>query len=317
MWTHADIFTGIGGFTKALHNISLPVLYCEIEPAAQAVIRKNIKVGMLPKAPIFPDVRGLDDNLHCDLICAGWPCTGFSVAGKRENFNNVDSSLIYELSRIVRATKPRIVLLENVPSVAKGANNDCMRTVIGRWGYMSAYVILPAYAVGLPHNRLRLFCVCFRNMANIKKLMSVWTHNSNLPKEPCRTGKQDTEFWRRWKLLGRSVVPKCINCAVSLIATFIQSHPQKAYSMFRVKTPPFVKPDLQLLIGGRIKKSLWPTPRTNVSFAKTVTPRVAQDLQNAVKWESKSNGTGPNIHWVEWLMGYPADYTKHDTSGTK
>lgn len=82
------MFAGVGGITHALRGFATPAMYCEIDPHAQAVLRKLMAQGKLPKAPIHSDVTTLSGNSlrgKVDLITAGFPCF---VAGTLVNTNN-------------------------------------------------------------------------------------------------------------------------------------------------------------------------------------------------------------------------------------
>ena len=99
-----DLFSGIGGLTLALTGVVKPLAYCDIEPNAIAVIRDNMATGNLPRAAISTDVRTLNrkwlsENVSGkdstpDAIVAGYPCTGFSLVGKRDGYQNEQSGLL-------------------------------------------------------------------------------------------------------------------------------------------------------------------------------------------------------------------------------
>jgi site-specific DNA-cytosine methylase len=105
-----DLFSGIGGITKALQGIIQPVAYCEIGNMSQCILSKNMHYGVLPKAPICPDVNVFNRTWfqkHCPeaasprMIVGGFPCVGFSPCGKRHGFKERQSSLFYQMLRVV------------------------------------------------------------------------------------------------------------------------------------------------------------------------------------------------------------------------
>lgn len=284
------------------------MLYCEKDVIAQKVLKLNITKGVLPTAKLVTDVNNLK-SVKCDIITAGWPCTGFSLCGKLGGFGNKDSNLIRKLSDVVISSQPDVVLLENVSTVASERYFPQLKRIVSRWGYSSAYTLLPAYAVGLPHKRTRWFCVCFKNIDTLKILFEKWQTPLTIGREPIRNGQQDKTYWHRWKLLGRSVVPQCIQYSFKLITRELLSRRGLDCNMLYVQAPVTKKPNLKICIRPNFVLSIWPTPRTNTSFAATFSKRSARDLQNAVKWDVRSKLRGPNIQWVEWLMGYPAGWT--------
>ena len=79
-----DLFSGIGGFSLALRRQVTTILYCEINPECQSVLRHQMALGHLDKAPIWDDVCTLPievlNKLKPQLITAGFPCQDVSVA---------------------------------------------------------------------------------------------------------------------------------------------------------------------------------------------------------------------------------------------
>ena len=98
MDTHAtplksiDLFTGTGALTLALKGIAEPVLYCDVDESSRALIAHKQSTNELPVAPIHDDIRTLKPP-RADMVIGGFPCVGFSPRGKREHFENQQSSL--------------------------------------------------------------------------------------------------------------------------------------------------------------------------------------------------------------------------------
>ena len=72
-----DLFSGVGGITHALRGLAHPLVYCEIDPHCQMVIKKHMASGTLPKATIHSDISSLDGRPYrgkVDLVCGGSPC---------------------------------------------------------------------------------------------------------------------------------------------------------------------------------------------------------------------------------------------------
>ncbi|GAQ88700.1 hypothetical protein KFL_004530030 [Klebsormidium nitens] len=76
-----DVFSGIGGFARALQGIATIKRFCDIDSAARACLQKNMDKGLLEKAEIETDIRHLKGSKDIDLIAAGIPCLGFSPLG--------------------------------------------------------------------------------------------------------------------------------------------------------------------------------------------------------------------------------------------
>jgi hypothetical protein len=161
-----DLFSGIGGIAWALRGIARPQLYCEIDPACQLILKRNMKKGRLPAARICDDVRALrsdsKDGQGLDLLTAGFPCVGFSRFGQQEGFDNAQSSLYAHVVRLARAWKPRYVFLENVPPILTMGMSDIVRTFVEDLGYALRWCVVGGTDVGARHERRRWFCLAVR-----------------------------------------------------------------------------------------------------------------------------------------------------------
>src|SRR3972149_8825591 len=98
-----DLFSGIGGITKALEGYALPVAYCENDPYCQRVLLSRMGTGDLPPAPIWDDVRTLqrgDLPIFPDIIWGGFPCQDVSLAGLRIGLEGKRTGLFSEIIRL-------------------------------------------------------------------------------------------------------------------------------------------------------------------------------------------------------------------------
>ena len=151
-----DIFSGIGGITKALEGYVRPVAYCENDRYAQCVLLSRMGAGDLPRAPIWDDVRTLkpEDLPAVDIIYGGFPCQDISIAGRGEGLAGKRSGLFFEIVRLVSEIRPRFVFLENVPAI-RFRGGDVVAGELARLGYDCRWDCLSAYDVGAPHRRDR------------------------------------------------------------------------------------------------------------------------------------------------------------------
>lgn len=114
-----DMFAGIGGFRSGLEAVGgfECIGHCEIDKKANQAYNAIYQ----PKGEIyFEDATKIDTNdlPDIDLICAGFPCQSFSVAGKRLGFrDDTRGTLFFEVARIAEAKRPPLLLLENVPGL--------------------------------------------------------------------------------------------------------------------------------------------------------------------------------------------------------
>ena len=110
------------------------------------------------------DVRGVDprDIPDFDLLCAGFPCQAFSVAGKRKGFQDTRGTLFFEICRIAEAKKPSLLLLENVKGLLSSGRGQVFYTIIQSLedlGYWVEWQVLNSKHFGVPQNRERVFLI--------------------------------------------------------------------------------------------------------------------------------------------------------------
>jgi DNA (cytosine-5)-methyltransferase 1 len=163
-----DLFAGIGGFTIGLERAGFEtVAFCEIEPYAQKVLKKN-----WPEVPIYDDVRTItaerlaSDGIRVDVITGGFPCQDISVAGKQAGIEGERSGLWSECARLIRELQPRYAIFENVPNLLNGERGDWFKRVlwdISQIGYDAEWHCIPASELGAHHHRDRVWIVAYPN----------------------------------------------------------------------------------------------------------------------------------------------------------
>jgi len=158
-----DMFGGIGGFRlgieKATNEKWKCIGYIDIDRYATAVYNYNFKEKHEPT-----DARAVDFNELPDfsLLCAGFPCQSFSIAGKRKGFEDTRGTLVYEIFRCIRAKKPQIVFLENVKGLLSAQQGYCffrILQVLDELGYDCQWQVLNSKDFGVPQNRERVFII--------------------------------------------------------------------------------------------------------------------------------------------------------------
>jgi len=131
------------------------VYACDIDEECRKAYNHNF--GLIPKGDISR-VKAKDVPDH-DLFCAGFPCQPFSIIGHRKGFDDIRGTLFFEIVRILKAKRPRAVLLENVKQLM---TNDKGRTIkrivdaLRKLGYCVEPKILNALDYGLPQKRERV-----------------------------------------------------------------------------------------------------------------------------------------------------------------
>ena len=153
-----DLFSGSGGFAIAAEMAGgfETVAFCEADPACRRVLARH-----WPGVPIHDDVRNLRGEQvgAVDVVCGGFPCQPFSVAGKRRGSED-DRHLWPEMLRVIEETRPAWVLGENVTGLI-GLALDGVLADLEAAGYASRTFVVPACAVDAPHRRDRVWIVAY------------------------------------------------------------------------------------------------------------------------------------------------------------
>ena len=166
-YTFIDLFAGLGGFRLALESFGARCVYSnQWDIHVQKVYAENF--GETPDG----DITKVDENAipaH-DILCAGFPCQAFSISGKQRGFEDSRGTLFFDVARIVKAKKPKVVFLENVKNFAthdNGRTLEVVRSTMEELGYTFYQRVLNSVDYGVPQKRERIYMVCFRNDLNI------------------------------------------------------------------------------------------------------------------------------------------------------
>jgi len=167
-----DLFSGIGGFHLALHNLGAECVFAaEWDEPARETYRKNF--GAISPALFLDDDRNFAGDITLvnkeeipdfEVLCAGFPCQPFSQAGHKRGFDDVRGTLFFDIAEILRIKKPRAFFLENVRHLLKhddGKTFSTIMRVLEELGYKTTYQIVKASDHGLPQHRPRIFIIGF------------------------------------------------------------------------------------------------------------------------------------------------------------
>lgn len=160
---YLDLFSGIGGFRSGLEKVGgfECVGSCEIDETAEKAYKVMYKTeGEL----FFKDVREIQPDMlpDVDLICGGFPCQTFSIAGKRRGFEDTRGTLFFEIARIAAVKRPALLFLENVPGLLSHDEGRTFATVLATLqgiGYDVWWQTLNSANFGVPQRRKRLFII--------------------------------------------------------------------------------------------------------------------------------------------------------------
>lgn len=164
-----SLFAGIGGFDLAFQRVFAQPVFAaaEINPQAASVLQLQ-----LPPTHFFPNVQNIrrnrwyapipDGTNQIDIVTAGWPCQGNSVAGRRAGMSDARSGLWSEVVRVLKTFRPTWFVGENVPGLLSVNHGQDFKRVLfdlAKLGYGFAYRVLDAQYFGVPQRRRRVFVV--------------------------------------------------------------------------------------------------------------------------------------------------------------
>lgn len=161
-----DVFAGIGGFHIALSSLGAT---CAGAIELDAEARKTYRANHAGPYPLHDDIRTArpDQFGQVDIVCGGFPCQSFSMAGDRAGFEDASKgALFFEIARLIGALSPSIAILENVKGLCshdEGKTFGAVLDTLTGLGYAVSTRVLNAGAFGLPQMRERLFLVCLHD----------------------------------------------------------------------------------------------------------------------------------------------------------
>ena len=112
-FTFIDLFAGIGGFRIAMQNLGGKCVFSS-EWDAQAQKTYLLNYGEVPFGDITKESTKSFIPDDFDVLCAGFPCQAFSLAGKRLGFEETRGTLFFDVAEILRRKRPKAFFLENV-----------------------------------------------------------------------------------------------------------------------------------------------------------------------------------------------------------
>jgi DNA (cytosine-5)-methyltransferase 1 len=168
-----DLFAGIGGFRLALQNLGGKCVFTsEWDKEAQKTYRANF--GDVPFGDITkPQVKNYIPD-EFDVLCAGFPCQAFSIAGKRGGFDDTRGTLFFDVAEIIKTHKPKAIFLENVKGLRSHDKGKTLETILNVLRNDLDYFvpepeIINAKDFGVPQNRERIYIVGFRKDTGVNK----------------------------------------------------------------------------------------------------------------------------------------------------
>jgi DNA (cytosine-5)-methyltransferase 1 len=171
-FTFIDLFAGIGGFRMAFQNLGGQCVFSS-EWDAQAQKTYFANYGEVP----FGDITSEQTKSYIpdgfDILCAGFPCQAFSLAGKRLGFEETRGTLFFDVAEIIRRKQPKAFFLENVKGLVIHDKGKTFKTILNTLDELGYVVpdpkIVNAMYFGVPQHRERIYIVGFRKDLGITK----------------------------------------------------------------------------------------------------------------------------------------------------
>lgn len=316
MLNNIDLFSGIGGFSYAMHDKIRTIAYCDINPICRDTLRSIMEKGMIDTAPIHDDVCNLTRSSFIEtphMITGGFPCQDISSANPNgEGLDGKRSSLFFEIMRLCDEI-PTIdhVFLENVDRILAKGMIQRVQFELNQRGFAVSYVIVTAKQMGAPHRRRRCYILATRNMHELSGIYAQWNDIwGTIPETMIYTPSHEySNIVRdRCGMCGNSIVPACVSAAFNYLVS---------------GTPlPNIMRDVHYTMDDGIvslDKTTWGTPyacKRRYYRYLSITNRSKTILYNQVYYDTrnidKRDGNWIiNPEFVEWMMGYPSGYTEN------
>lgn len=162
-----DLFAGIGGFRIAMQSLGGKCVFTsEWDEQAKKTYEANF--GEVPFGDITKEEtkKFIPDGF--DVLCAGFPCQAFSIAGKRGGFEDTRGTLFFDVAEIIKRKQPKAIFLENVKGLFNHDKGKTLKTILNVLREDLGYFVpdpkvLNAKDFGVPQNRERIFIVGFRS----------------------------------------------------------------------------------------------------------------------------------------------------------
>jgi hypothetical protein len=336
-----DLFSGIGGFSFALHDACQTIAYCEQDVNCQKVLLSNMVNQRIDKAPIHCNIETLHaSNLpqFPTMVTAGFPCQDISKANLNgQGLLGTRSKLLEHVFRLIDECGPsvKIIYFENVSNILN--NEHALRyidTALKSRKFCYVHTSFSCDILGAPMKRKRWYCVAFRGEDGCNKLHQMqaklsgvgcgtWNraytaskvimqHNTTLPKLRC-------------SMLGNSIVPACVLRALQLLTQHARTTGDRARMKYiATEEHTTCKKTWKITItDGSVTKTSkhWYTPSAQVKHwyacyspwtrcSEMLSKQIFMELGTVKKYGIDAQKTHEvNPCFVEWLMGYPRNYT--------
>lgn len=210
-----DLFAGIGGFRMGLESLSHECVgFCEIDKFA----RKSYKAIYKTEGEVeLHDITAVANEEWrkfrgtVDIICGGFPCQAFSIAGKRKGFlDETRGTLFFEIARAAKEIKPPLLFLENVKGLLSHDKGRTFRTILStldELGYDAEWQILNSKDYGVPQNRERVFIIGHLRGECTRPVFPIFGKNGTTNQENSKVMIVDDQGRKHKKITPKYIAP--------------------------------------------------------------------------------------------------------------
>ena len=169
---YIDLFSGTGAFSYVLKNNKFK---CKFSNDMEISSEKIYKLNFPKHNFVLEDLNNINiKNIpKHDILCAGFPCQPFSIAGKKKGFDDKRANVFWKIIEILKKYKPNIIILENVKNLKthdKGKTYNTIITNLEEIGYNIKSEILDTCKItGIPHHRERIYIIGFLDKKHYNK----------------------------------------------------------------------------------------------------------------------------------------------------
>lgn len=179
-----DLFAGIGGFRFGMESAGHECIgFCEIDKFARASYKAiHNTEGEIELHDITTvtdeEIRAIG---QVDVICGGFPCQAFSIAGARRGFEDTRGTLFFEIARFASILKPKYLFLENVKGLLNHDRGNTFKTILGALdglGYDVEWQLLNSKNFSVPQNRERVFIIGHLREGRTRRVFPIIRENA-------------------------------------------------------------------------------------------------------------------------------------------
>ena len=168
-----DLFAGTGAFSHSfLNNDKYECVFAnDFDEKSEQIYKLN-----------HPNVKFLMEDLHKiknedipehDILCGGFPCQPFSIAGEKKGFDDIRSNVFWKLCDIIKSKRPEIIILENVKNLLSHDNGNTYNVIknnlLELGYYIKSSVLDTSKITDIPQHRERIYIVGFRDKSKCDK----------------------------------------------------------------------------------------------------------------------------------------------------